>query len=118
MAASTVKLFWGVRNNVIAEIDDVTGAPRLGISSAINFHEWHSLIAEGEWPKLWRALAARLVWPGDAPAAGELGSALLTMLDEAFHSETDNPYEEIKAFLAQNGVTVESQFWPDSDSDV
>lgn len=118
MAAASVKLFWGVRNNVVAEIDDVTGARRLGISSAINFHEWHSLIAESEWPKLWHALATKLGRPGEPPAGGELGSVLLAMLDEAFHSETTNPYEEIKAFLAQNGVTAESQFWPDSDSDV
>ena len=44
MAAASVKLFWGVRNNVVAEIDDVTGARRLGISSAIDFHSAASVV--------------------------------------------------------------------------
>ena len=117
MAPDAVKLFWGERNNVMAQIDDLSSTPRLSISSAINFHEWHSLVAQGDWLKLWRALAAKLGRSGDPPSGVALGQDLLPMLVAAFHTETANPYEEIKAFLAGNGIPVESQFWPDSDSD-
>ena len=67
MAPDAVKLFWGERNNVMAQIDDLSSTPRLSISSAINFHEWHSMVAQGDWPKLWRALAAKLGRSGDPP---------------------------------------------------